>query len=296
MVDATIDPLSGAREVAPGVFVFTSGAYALNSGVVLGGASPGCPGALLVDPGYFPGDLDRIAGFLESRGHEASRILLTHSDWDHVTGPVRFPRASVIASSLYPPRVESDGERIVRSLEELDRKLYVRREPPFAIPLPDSLVGSPCDLVWDGPPARLVTAGGHTPDGLMLILREPRLLFAGDHLSDREIPFVGESVEAYVATLAAVRSLVSRGEVETLVPGHGDVCARREILERLDEDADYLSRLDSWVHETRRIVDSIDGILERCDEVVFRKGWGSPDVHAEHRANVARHANHLGLV
>ena len=58
---------------------------------------------------------------------------------------------------------------------------------------------------------------------------------------------------------------------------------------------DYLSRLDGWVRETRRTVDTVEGILERCDEVVFRKGANNPDVRDEHRSNVALLARAMGI-
>jgi glyoxylase-like metal-dependent hydrolase (beta-lactamase superfamily II) len=289
-MDGTTDNLSGARELADGVFVFTSGAYAMNSGAVLAGA-----GSLLVDPGYFPAELGRIAAFLDARGADPRRIVLTHSDWDHVAGTARWPDAQVIASAAYPARAASDGARITRSLEEFDRRLYVRREPPFAIPAPAILAGSPSELVWEGPRTRLLPAGGHTPDGLMLLLRDQRVLFAGDHLSDLEIPFVGDSFDAYRGTLLAVRTLVLAGDVETLVPGHGDPCGRDEILARLEEDADYLDRLIVWVRETARTVRTLAGLHDRADEVVYRKGAGNPDVRAEHLSNIALAARLAGI-
>jgi len=312
------DPRTGAAEIADGVFVFTSGAYAMTSTVVLGarpgasaggasateraGGSAGVPGggrsgarpALLVDPGYFPSEIERIAAFLEDAGAVCRRIVLTHSDWDHVVGAARWPEAAIVASSVFPARVAAEGERIARSLHDFDEKLYVRREPPFRIPEPTSLVGSPSDLVGEGPAAHFLPAGGHTPDGLLTLFRESGVLAAGDHLSDREIPFVGDSVGAYRETLGAVRRLAERGEARLLVPGHGDVCGPEGILERIDEDLDYLDRLETWVREVHRTVATVEGILERCDEVVFRKGWENPDVHAEHRANVARVARQVG--
>lgn len=300
---------TGAAEIADGIFVFTSGAFAMNSTVVLGarggaggaaGAAPakgarGARPALLIDPGYFPSEIERIAAFLEDADAVASRIVLTHSDWDHVAGAARWPDAPVVASSNFPVRTRTDGERIERSLRAFDTKLYVRREPPFRMPEPASLAGSPSDLVWEGPAAHLLPAGGHTTDGLMTLFRESGVLAAGDHLSDREIPFIGDSLAAYRETLAAARRLVARGEARILVPGHGDVCGADEILARIDEDLDYLDRLEKWVREVHRTVDTIAGILERCDEVVFRKGWDNPDVHAEHRANVALAAGRLGV-
>ena len=129
----------------------------------------------------------------------------------------------------------------------------------------------------------------------MLQLTERRILFAGDHLSDREIPFVGESIGAYMDTLAIVRGLANRGEIDLLVPGHGDICGRVEILERIEEDTDYLARLGAWVRETSRTVNSLEGILDRADEVVFRKGADNSDVIAEHRINIERTARTLGI-
>src|SRR5262245_17376916 len=269
------------------------------SGDVRGGshdtAQARATGALLVDPGYFPGELDRIAGFLDSRMAKAAWIALTHSDWDHIAGATRWPEAPVIASSEFPGRIESSGAAIAASLAAFDGKMYVARAGPFAFPSPSSLIGSPSDLVWDGPRVHLFPAGGHTRDGMMLHLTESRVLFSGDHLSDREIPFVGDSVAAYQSTLAMVADLVRRGGIETLVPGHGDVCGRTAILERIEEDADYLDRLSVWVRETARTVKSVAGLLDRADEVVFRKGAGNPDVLAEHRSNLGLAARSIGL-
>src|SRR4029079_2933321 len=95
----------------------------------------------------------------------------------------RFPRG--------PPREET---RNTQTLARMDQKLYVERAEPLALPQPTTLVGSPSDRDWEGPPVALSPAGGHTPDGLMMLLRRERILFAGDHLSDREIPFVGDSI------------------------------------------------------------------------------------------------------
>lgn len=294
-MDARVDPTTGAVALAEDVLVLQSGAFALNSGVVIGASRAGAPGpALLVDPAYFPAEIERIAALIEKRASRAERIALTHSDWDHVTGAARWPDAAVVTSSEYPARAAAQGARMRRSLLEFDRKLYVARKGDFVVPEPLTLVGSPSDLVWDGPSVHLFPAGGHTPDGLMILIRKWGILFAGDHLSDREIPFVGDSVAAYRETLAQVRRVARSGEVQVLVPGHGDICETREILERIEEDGDYLDRLDAWVRGTLRTVSSTRGLLERCEEVVFRKGWDNPDVLAEHRSNVERIALALG--
>jgi len=82
--------------------------------------------------------------------------------------------------------------------------------------------------------------------------------------------------------------------VKDMKRGEGTAAAEDKVLARIEEDADYLDRLERWVRDVRRTIDSVEGILERCDEVVFRKGWENPDIQAEHRGNVARLARRLG--
>lgn len=285
------DSIYGAAEVGPGIHVFTSGAYAMTSGAVMGARD-----CLLIDPGYFPSEIERIDAFVEARGSSVGRVLLTHSDWDHIVGAGRWPGAAIVASSAFPQRARSDGERIARALADFDRKMYVRRERAFIFPEPTTLAGSPSDIVWEGPRLHLVPAPGHTSDCLMTIAVDARLLFAGDYLSDREIPFVGDSLESYRETLSRVRGLVLADDIELLVPGHGDPCGRAGLLERIEEDLDYLNRLEEWTRGTFRSVKRLEGLLDRADEVVFRKGADNPDVLAEHRANVALLARRLGAI
>src|SRR6185369_2628476 len=104
IIPAPADPRTGAFQIASDVFVFRSEAFAMNSGVVLGARS-----ALLIDPAFFPADLERIAAFVSGADADPGWIVLTHSDWDHIVGPARWPQARVVASSEFPGRAAQEA-------------------------------------------------------------------------------------------------------------------------------------------------------------------------------------------
>ena len=87
---------------------------------------------------------------------------------------------------------------------------------------------------------RALALPGHSPDGLALLLDEPRVLFAGDYLSPCEIPFV-DDVEAYRATLRRLLALFP--EMDAVVPGHGPRLSRNEAAEIARDDLAYLDAL-----------------------------------------------------
>ena len=85
-------------------------------------------------------------------------------------------------------------------------------------------------------------AEGHTIDGMALFDRGQGLLIVGDYLSDVEIPWIHGSLGDYRATLARTDALVE--DATTVVPGHGSPHDRDTALRLLEEDVDYLDRLE----------------------------------------------------
>jgi glyoxylase-like metal-dependent hydrolase (beta-lactamase superfamily II) len=89
-------------------------------------------------------------------------------------------------------------------------------------------------------PLQLIHAPGHWPDQLVVLEPEAGILWAGDMLSDVEIPFVSQSLIEYERTLRMLRGL----EIKVLVPGHGSPTTDEdEINRRLMDDGSYLAEL-----------------------------------------------------
>ena len=87
----------------------------------------------------------------------------------------------------------------------------------------------------------VVVADGHTPDGMAIWIPWARVLVCGDYLSPVEIPMVGYSVDAYLATLARLEPLVE--QAEQVVPGHGGPIDGVRAAALLREDRAYLESL-----------------------------------------------------
>lgn len=198
--------------------------------------------AVIIDPGVFPDELASVRDFVA--GQECT-IVLTHSHWDHVLGPAAFPGVPVVAHRDFPCRVEESLAELGRWEEEHD----IRRDPPFVMPTPDIRFDSALTLDAGGTELQLRHAPGHWPGQLVICHEEFGLLWAGDLLSDIEIPFVSHSLAAYEATLARLAEL----DVRVLVPGHGNPTDDpREIARRFVADRAYLAELRAAVGQRLR--------------------------------------------
>jgi glyoxylase-like metal-dependent hydrolase (beta-lactamase superfamily II) len=214
-----------------------SGIWQLSSAVV---ADAGA--CLVIDPGYFPRELEELAATAAARG-TATHVLFTHGHWDHVMGWRTFPGAEVVASTQLVADVAGSTAAAMTNLSsarDFDGQWYVVRPGPVAWPEQLRPLGDGETLTIGGATLRALALPGHSPDGLALLLDEPRVLFAGDYLSPCEIPFV-DDVEAYRATLRRLLALSS--EIDAVIPGHGPRLSRTEAAAIARDDLAYLDAL-----------------------------------------------------
>lgn len=214
-----------------------SGIWQLSSAVV---ADAGA--CLVIDPGYFPRELEELAGTAAARG-TTTHVVFTHGHWDHVMGWRTFPGAEVVASTRLVADVAGGTEAAASNLgsaREFDGQWYVVRPGPLAWPERLRPLGDGETLTIGGARLRGLSLPGHSPDGLALLLDEPRVLFAGDYLSPCEIPFV-DDLDAYRATLRRLLALFP--EIDAVVPGHGPRLDRSEAAEIARDDLAYLDSL-----------------------------------------------------
>jgi hydroxyacylglutathione hydrolase len=217
--------------------VLTSGIWQTNTTILASGGS-----CLIVDPAYFPRELDAIAARAGELGR-AHAVAFTHGHWDHVMGHAAVPHAPVWLSATLASAIAEGAPRAARYLEdarEFDSRWYVPR--PSGHRWPDAPVG-----LADGETRRLgglelrvLHVPGHSPDDLALVVGGLELLLVGDYLSPCEIPFVDDAA-AYRATL--VRLLDVLGEVRQVVPGHGPRLTASEAISIARADLAYVDRL-----------------------------------------------------
>jgi glyoxylase-like metal-dependent hydrolase (beta-lactamase superfamily II) len=94
---------------------------------------------------------------------------------------------------------------------------------------------------------RIIEHPAHSPGHAALLVEEPRVLVAGDMLSDVFVPMLddlrgtNDPVEDYLAGLRLLEDVVD--DVEVVVPGHGSVGRPDQLRARIDLDRAYLHAL-----------------------------------------------------
>jgi glyoxylase-like metal-dependent hydrolase (beta-lactamase superfamily II) len=197
----------------------------------------------VIDSPVYPDELEALPNVLEQAGFPVSGLLTTHADWDHLLGREAFPGMSLGCGESTARRLSAEPGTAQRELREFDQEHYVEGRSPLSLaaiqplPVPGRLSLGPRHELEVHP------ADGHTVDGSAYLMPWLGLLVCGDYLSPVEIPWIsdGGSIEAYAATLARLRELLTRAE--TVVPGHGGRLERDRALEILQEDATYLDGL-----------------------------------------------------
>jgi glyoxylase-like metal-dependent hydrolase (beta-lactamase superfamily II) len=218
-----------AREIAPGITVFTSRRMLTNSTVLADRTH-----ALLVDPGWQPDELEHIADELDARALTVIGGFSTHAHHDHLLWHPRWaaaprwasPRTAELARTERDGLVDALGADFPPDLVELMGRIGAVTDV-----LPD-------DSIPAGFEIELIVHDGHAPGHTALWLPRQRVLIAGDMLSDIELPlpFFPDDLASYVTALDALAPFAAQAEL--VIPGHGTVGT--DARRRLEADRRYL--------------------------------------------------------
>lgn len=256
-----------AISVHPDAIVVTSLLWQTNAIALRAGEE-----AMLIDSPYFPDELELLPGVLAQSGFEPNALLATHGDFDHVLGRLAFPDLALGVAESTMRRIRERPGEAQRELRDADAENYVERGRPLSLGQVQALP-VPGQLELGGEELELVTAEGHTPDGMAVWAPWLGVLCSGDYLCPVEIPWIsaGGSIEDYRNTLARLAPLVE--QAEAVVPGHGAPQSRAAALRLVDEDLAYLDALERG-DERPSLPDGRDTVRQR-------------EIHAENVTRVA---------
>ena len=198
-------------------------------------------GILLVDSG-----LDsRTAGVLAdsiraySGGKAFKYVVNTHAHGDHTGGNAYFVAqgATVMAQSHAAAEIDS----IAKAEAKADSTGRAKSSPKATVRIDKKKILGPAarsvELIWLGKPA-------HTDGDLIVYLPKQKILFAGDLVSYKAVPWMLDpkmSREGWIASVDTLRMSKRFAGVTTLVPGHG---VMGKPLDEIAYTWNYLK--DSW--------------------------------------------------
>lgn len=241
------------KQVAEGVLVHQS-ELLQNNAVVVQGTS----GVLLIDPGLTDDEMADLAKDIDKLGQPVVAGFATHPHWDHVLWHQKFGKAPRYGTA----RCAADIQEL---LSKADWKAQVAEglPPEIADEIPLDLfgliTGLPAETMhipWDGPQVRIIEHQAHAPGHAALLIKERRVLVAGDMLSDILIPFLNlEAADPLGDHLAALDLLEGvADDVDVCIPGHGSVGGAVQIRARIKQDRAYAQTLrDGGVPDDPRV-------------------------------------------
>ena len=205
------------ERVSENVFWFQSEIYAqVTAGVVVGPQW-----AVVIDTLALP---DETLGMREFIEHELTMpvryVINTHYHADHAWGNCFFPGATIIAHELCRTLLDQRGRP---SLETAQKQNAALRQVKIVLPHLTFAAGE-MNLRVGKKNLNIMSAPGHSGDGIAVLVEEDRILFAGDAFMP--LPYV---VDGDIDDIAASIKKIGRMGLENIVQGHGDIILRGEI-------------------------------------------------------------------
>lgn len=222
------------ERVTEDVFVFVSDLYAEVSATVI--LTP--DGAVLVDTLPFPQETRQIRDFVRQHSRKGVRyVILSHHHADHVYGAYLFPEAELVAHRQTREILQKVGEESLAQAKAQTPALA-----SVELRIPQLVFDTDLLLRLGDKTIHLMHAPGHTPDGIVVHLREDKVLVAGDVMTP--VPFLprGEP-DQLIKSLRMIKSL----NLENVIQGHGGVLLRGEIDETVDSNIAYIRSVERRV-------------------------------------------------
>jgi glyoxylase-like metal-dependent hydrolase (beta-lactamase superfamily II) len=269
------------ERVTGDIFVFFSDLYVqVTAGVIVTEA-----GIVLIDTLLYPEETKQIRRFIDERLQRPVRYVInTHHHADHTTGTCFFPEADVIAHRRCREILDTRGRKSLA---------HTRRTSPdmadVELVLPEIVFDDTLTLHTGDKTLHLEHMPGHSADCISVWVEEDNVLFAADTIMP--VPyFVDGSYDDFLNTL---RRLEGR-EYEAIVQGHGDIILRGEVASRLQEDINYLEKLQITVDDALASADDSDSMNQALTSI-DKGACGKSHVLFNGVADQLHHQNVLAL-
>ncbi len=222
------------ERVTEDVYVFISALYVEVAATVV--VTPA--GAVVIDTLPFPQETSQIREFIQRQCPRGVRyVVLTHHHADHVYGSYLFPEAELTAHRQCRQILLKVGEESLNQAKVQNPALA-----PVQLRIPQLVFETEMLLRLHDKTLHLMHAPGHSADGVMVHIREDKVLVAGDVVTP--VPFIARgNPDDLMHSLKQIKAL----SLENVIQGHGGVLLRGEIDETVDSSIAYLQTIKKRV-------------------------------------------------
>jgi len=244
------------ERVAPGVAVLFG-----RGGNI--GLSYGADGNVLIDDQYAPAT-ERVVAAVRAIDPDPIRFVInTHWHGDHSGGNENLGRAGTVI-------VAHDNVRLRMSMEQIVRGNAVPPSPAGALPV--ITFGESLTFHLNGDDLRAVhVAHAHTDGDVLVYWTRANVLHMGDTWFNGLLPFIDlDSGGSIDGAIVAVETGLAIANAETIIiPGHGPVARRADLVRYRDMLIDLRSRVGQGIAAGRT--------LEAIKAERHADGYGPPD-------------------
>lgn len=265
------------ERIADDIYVFTSQSYAQ----VTAGAILTKDGVILIDTLFFPEETKAIKEFLEDRqGLKIRYVINTHYHADHTQGTYLFPDAQIVSHAMCRQLLDTVGRS---GLADAQAQMPELEEVQIVLPELVFKEGI-LNLYLGGKTLQLHHMPGHSLDLAGVYVTNNQILFASDN--SMPVPTIFDG--SYKALKASMQKMLDL-EPDTIVQGHGEVILRGEVQAAIQNDLDYLAKIQDVVSKVLRKnqpVETLDKFdIESCGKSRIPLNGLVSDLH---RANLYR--------
>lgn len=220
-------------------------------------------GLILVDTPTMTEDVSQWKSFIEDQSTIGVKyIIATHHHFDHITGINSLGKRVIMQEKAFEEMLEEGAtlrEVMATELPGITEKNsnFILTEPHIhpEITFNDKLTINLGNLTLE-----LYHIPGHTKGSLCVYVPEEKALIAGDTLTSGMPPFMGHgNITQWISTLTWMKDL----DVDTIVPGHGEICSKDEINRLLE----FLTSLRNLISDHIKKGSDIEGITAEAENM-----------------------------
>jgi len=192
------------------------------------GANVGCviteQGPVIIDAPMLPEEARDFCDQLQQiTSKDIAYLIYTHQHFDHVMGATYLTKRTIAYSGAISG-IKYLEANLAKEITLFFPDLYQERKETFdnlEIVLPHITFSSELRLYLGDRTLELTFVGGHSSASILIYVPEDRVLFAGDNIVTGILPFTANCrFRPWIEVLRRIEEM----EIDTIVPGHGDVC------------------------------------------------------------------------